>query len=166
MGKQMKHILYHGGTECITRPLCDVGRENLDFGKGFYLTDIKEQAVRWAKAVALRKRKTPVLNLYAFDRDGALRDAQCKIFTAYNAEWLEFIVANRQGRNSESFDYVEGGVADDRVIDTINLYIGGLLDIETTLERLSAYKPSNQICILNQEILDKYLVYYGTESIE
>lgn len=52
-------------------------------------------------------------------------------------EWLEFIVANRQGLNkAENYDYVEGGVANDRVVDTVNLYIAGLLEMETALREL------------------------------
>jgi len=30
--------LYHGATHIIERPDCGAGRENLDFGKGFYMT--------------------------------------------------------------------------------------------------------------------------------
>lgn len=44
--------IYHGGTEIIKQPLCHVGRDNLDFGRGFYLTDIKEQAMLWANRMA------------------------------------------------------------------------------------------------------------------
>ena len=46
-------IVYHGSTLCVENPLVGVCRDNLDFGKGFYLTDICEQAISWAKRVAL-----------------------------------------------------------------------------------------------------------------
>jgi hypothetical protein len=42
----MKITVYHGGTERVDVPICRLGRENLDFGRGFYVTDIKEQACR------------------------------------------------------------------------------------------------------------------------
>ena len=48
----MKITVYHGGTERVDVPICRLGRENLDFGRGFYVTDIKEQACRWAIATA------------------------------------------------------------------------------------------------------------------
>ena len=32
--------VFHGGIEIIEHPLVHVGRDNLDFGKGFYVTDI------------------------------------------------------------------------------------------------------------------------------
>jgi hypothetical protein len=160
----MSVIVYHGATEIVKNPICKIGRNNLDFGKGFYMTDIKEQAERWAKSVAFKRKADAIINKYELDRDAILTSASCKIFTDYNAEWLDFVVANRSGETvDKDFDYVEGGVADDRVIDTINLYMGGSLDMKVTLERLSQYQPSNQICILNQSLIDKYLHYHGYE---
>jgi len=40
--------LYHGATMRIEHPLCDFGRPGLDFGRGFYLSDLQEQAKLWA----------------------------------------------------------------------------------------------------------------------
>jgi hypothetical protein len=162
----MSITVYHGTTDIIEAPLCNVGRDNLDFGKGFYLTDIREQAVRWALSVAARRQNQPLLNVYQLDKDKILEEARCKIFEKYDSEWLNFVVANRVGKLDEVYDYVEGGVADDRVIDTVNLYISGLLDADAALVRLSLYKPSNQMCILNQALLNKYLHFYGTERAD
>lgn len=156
--------VYHGGTEPISKPLCHVGRKGLDFGLGFYVTDLKEQAIQWAIATAKKRDKRPLINIYRLDREGLLREAKYKIFNAYDTPWLEFIIANRSGLNaSVGFDYIEGGIANDRVIDTINLYMAGLMSIDVTLKRLSLHLPNNQICLLNQDLTDKYLLYHGTE---
>ena len=48
-------ILYHGSYIEVAAPLVNVGRRNLDFGKGFYLTSLKEQAKKWAQLVSSRK---------------------------------------------------------------------------------------------------------------
>lgn len=40
---------------------------------------------------------------------------------------------------SSDYDYIEGGIANDRVIDTINLYMPGLMSADTALERLSQH---------------------------
>lgn len=158
--------VYHGGTEPVMHPVCKFGRANLDFGCGFYLTDIRRQAESWAAITASRRNQRPLLNIYRLDKEAILKEACCKIFKAYDIEWLEFIVASRQGHNvAERYDYIEGGIADDRVIDTVNLYMTGLMDINTALTRLSMHSPNNQICILNQDIADKHLVYYGTEQL-
>ena len=85
---------------------------------------------------------------------------------AYDREWLEFIVASRRGQKvADEYDYIEGGVANDRVVDTVNLYLLGLMHIETALGRLAQHQPNNQMCLLSQEITDKYLIYDGTEAI-
>lgn len=159
-------IVYHGGTERVEVPMCKIGRQNLDFGQGFYITNIREQAVAWANNMARNRKRHAVLNRYLLDRDAVLADARCKIFKAYDEEWLEFIIANRTGRNAaEEYDYVEGGVANDRVVDTVNLYIAGLIDLTSALRELSRHQPNNQMCLLNQSITDKYLVYDGTEEL-
>lgn len=163
----MMLTVYHGGTEKVESPICHLGRLNLDFGRGFYITDLKEQACRWA-IVTARKRNAPaVINIYQLDKDAILAEARCKIFNAYDAEWLDFIVASRQGKNpAKDYDYIEGGVANDRVIDTVNLYIAGLMSADIALQRLALHQPNNQICLLNQMITDKYLIYDGTEFAE
>ena len=46
--------VYHGSTQAVEYPLVGVGRENLDFGKGFYVTDIYAQAERWSWHYAIR----------------------------------------------------------------------------------------------------------------
>ena len=162
----MKEIfVYHGGTDRIENPICKFGRSNLDFGQGFYVTDLLEQAITWGKSIASGRNKNVIINRYKLNREEILKNYNCKIFNSYDKEWLEFIVGNRTGLNPAiEFDYVEGGVANDRVIDTINLYISGLMDLNTALGELSKHQPNNQICLLNQEIINKHLIFDGTEQ--
>lgn len=159
-------IVYHGGTEEVKTPICKFGRPNLDFGQGFYVTELRNQAVSWALQMADRRKQPPVLNVYFLDRDAVLSEFHCKIFHAYDEDWLGFIVASRKGENvAAKYDYIEGGVANDRVVDTVNLYMAGLMDLNTALARLSEHQPNNQMCLLNQTIVDKYLIFNGTETI-
>ena len=159
-------IVYHGGTEVVECPICKFGRIHLDFGQGFYVTNIRKQASDWALLMADRRNKEAVLNRYQLNRTAILDEARCKVFMAYDREWLEFIVASRRGQKvADEYDYIEGGVANDRVVDTVNLYLLGLMDIETALGRLAQHQPNNQMCLLSQEITDKYLIYDGTEAI-
>ena len=53
----------------------------------------------------------------------------------------------------------ERGIADDRVIDTVNLFSLGLMEENTALSLLSQHQPNNQICILNQEVIEKCLSF-------
>ena len=159
-------IVYHGGTDIVEVPICKFGRKNLDFGQGFYVTDIRKQALEWAVLTADRRKREPVLNRYILKRNDILAAGRCKLFEAYDRDWLEFIVASRRGQAiADAYDYIEGGVANDRVGDTVNLYMLGLMDIDTALGRLSQHQPNNQMCLLSQEITDKYLIYDGTETI-
>ena len=159
-------IVYHGGTEIVEHPICKFGRRNLDFGQGFYITNIRKQAVDWASQVADRRKLSPLINRYRLNREAILAEAHCKIFEAYDKDWLEFIVASRRGLHvADNYDYIEGGVANDRVVDTVNLYMAGLMDEDTALRRLSEHQPNNQMCLLSQEITNKYLIFDGTEEI-
>ena len=47
----------------------------------------------------------------------------------------------------------------DRVFDTIENYIEGQISKDTALGRLCYEKPDNQICILNQQLIDEYLSF-------
>jgi hypothetical protein len=157
--------VYHGATTIVDSPLVSVGRENLDFGKGFYITDIREQAENWGTRAA-NIGKPQWLNIYHFDLETVRAKYRYLRFEAYNKEWLDFIVGCRRGlQNWQDYDVIEGGVADDRVIDTVNLYMLGILPEETALERLAYHQPNNQFCIINQEVVDKHLNYIKAEPL-
>jgi len=88
-----------------------------------------------------------------------------KNFITYDMEWLEFVVACRQGNDCTNYDIVEGGVANDQVIDTVEDYENGRITAEQALDQLKYKKPNNQVCFRNQEIIDKYLHFIGTENV-
>ncbi len=158
--------LYHGGYNRIEHPDCLAGRDNLDFGKGFYTTLIREHAEQWSKQVSFnRGQMKPILNVYEFDKEKAIHEYRYRFFPAYDEDWMDFIVSSRSGQKPwEDYDIIEGGIANDRVIDTIRLYMYGDMEKSTALKRLSEHQPNHQMCFLNQEVADKYLTFI--ESIE
>ena len=155
--------LYHGSNIEVSTPLAKVGRKNLDFGKGFYLTSIRKQASDWANLIAMRKGRNAkgVVSVFHFNKTKAMEDGyQFKIFDSYDIEWLEYVVDCRKGKNVYAkFDVVEGGVANDNVIDTVEDYEKGIITAEQALGQLSYKKVNHQICILNQEVIDNYLTF-------
>ena len=159
--------LYHGTYLSVPEPLAKIGRKNLDFGPGFYLTKIESQAKNWAIIIASRKgRETKaVVNIYHFNIESAEADnVRIKRFDTYNIEWLNYVVDCRKGKDiSLDYDIVEGGVANDNVIDTVEDYEKGIITAEQALGQLRYKKVNHQICILNQKVIDKYLLY--VESI-
>ena len=158
--------LYHGSYAVVDQPLAAKGRRNLDFGLGFYLTTLRHQAERWAQVITERKTRngTPRLNVYHFDDEQAKQMERWLRFEAYNLQWLDFVVSCRAGEDVwKQYDIVEGGVANDNVIDTVEDYTMGIITAEQALGQLQ-YKPVNhQLCIISQEIIDRCLHF--VESI-
>ena len=58
--------LYHSSYVSVTKPDIIHSRDYLDFGKGFYLTSIHEQAVRYAQRF-IRRQREAWLNSYEFE---------------------------------------------------------------------------------------------------
>ena len=102
-----------------------------------------------------------VINVYEFDLEKAEEDNIIfKRFPEYDIEWLDYVVACRNGKDSSLiYDVVEGGVANDNVIDTVEDYEKGRITAEQALGQLRYKKVNHQICILNQEVIDKYLSF-------
>lgn len=159
-----KQILYHGSTLIVEHPLVCVGRKDLDFGPGFYLTPLFEQASNWALRIkTIRRSEEAIVNTYEFTIP---QGCKIKRFDAYDKEWIDFIADSRKGKAPwKGYDIIEGGIADDRVIDAVEAYINGYADVAHTLRQLVYHKPNYQICILNQEISDKYLQFKSYERV-
>lgn len=152
--------LYHGSTIVIDNPKVIAPNRPLDFGKGFYLTSLQHQAERWAIAKSKIKRQSPVVSVYKFDLDEVKNHYKVKSFEFANEEWLDLVEVCRKDINYiTGYDAIIGEVADDRVYDTINLYVDGLLPKEIALDRIKYKYQNDQICIFNSEIIEKYLFF-------
>ena len=160
--------IYHGSHIAVAKPLAQAGRRNLDFGRGFYTTRLKNQAQKWAFLVASRKQKHPqgIISVYDLHEECFTAEGYMyKNFPAYDMEWLEFVIACRQGTDDTNYDIVEGGVANDQVIDTVEDYENGRITAEQALDQLKYKRPNNQICFRNQEIIDHYIYFKATETV-
>lgn len=155
-------ILYHTSTEEIRKPDVLHSRPRLDFGKGFYLTVMRLQAERYGERF-IRRGETAVLNTY--NLDDACPGCTHKIFTAYDGEWLDFVAACRKNVPHEEYDIIEGGIADDQVFNTIDLYFSGVYTREQALDQLRFKQPNHQICITSQYVLDNYLHFESSKKI-
>lgn len=162
--------LYHGSYAPVQVPLVKLGRKKVDFGQGFYLTKLYRQAESWANTIAERKGRNaqPTVTSFSFDYDAVKSDGyRVKIFGCYNLEWLEYVVdCRRGGVKQQQYDLVEGGVANDNVIDTVEDYENGIITADQALGQLRYKEVNHQICILNQEIVDKYLAYIASEILK
>ena len=158
--------VYHGSTVIVDAPLVGAGRRNLDFGLGFYVTDLEQQAVSWATR-PFNSGRPGILNRYDLDIEAIIsKGYHYKKYESYDAEWLDFVVSNRRGGTVwQKYDIIEGGIANDRVFNTIELYEANLISKEEALNRLKYEKPNNQICILNQKIVDNHLQFIDSVNI-
>lgn len=89
-----------------------------------------------------------------------------KPFDAYDLEWLDYVVDCRKGGTCQlQYDIVEGGVANDNVIDTVELYENGDITPEQALGQLAYKEVNHQIAVLNQKIVDRCLRFVGCEEV-
>lgn len=162
--------LYHGTTMEVPSPLVRIGRKKVDFGQGFYLTKLKRQASLWAETIAERRMSgVPVLNAYEFDVDLAKKSAglRYKVFSSYDLEWLDYVIdCRRGGKLQKQYDVVEGGVANDKVIDTVEDYEKGVITAEQALGQLAYKEVNHQIAILSQAIVDTCLKFKGATQLK
>jgi len=86
-------------------------------------------------------------------------------FDEYSDEWLDFIVACRHGMRTKDFDIVIGGVANDRVFDSIHFYLEGLIDKTEAIKRLKYDKPNIQYCFRNQVVINEHLRFTKSEVL-
>jgi len=156
--------LFHGSYLSVEKPDISFSRENVDFGKGFYTTPILEQAESWANRFQ-RKNGQGIISSYEFDVDNLCGQIAVLEFEEYSDEWLDFVADCRRGNNLENYDLVIGGVANDKVFNTIQLYFDGLIDKSESIKRLRYDKPNIQYCFRSQAVIDKYLKFISSEVL-
>jgi len=72
----------------------------------------------------------------------------------------------RKGQKPEpAYDVVSGGVANDKVFNTVDLYFAGVITKDEALGRLKYEKPNHQLCILNGQMLDRHLHFIKADRV-
>ena len=148
-------ILYHGSNIEIAHPDVLHSRSNIDFGCGFYTTPLQEQAERWCEKF-LRRGKPGIISVYQLD-EKIWKECKVLEFDTYSEEWLDFVTACRMGKDIHEYDVVMGGVANDKVFNTCELYFKNYIGKNAALDRLRYEKPNRQLCFKNQQTIDQYL---------
>ena len=156
--------VYHASKFIIESPDIYHSRDFLDFVKGFYLTSLIEQAKKYAQRFLYQGDKA-YLNHYNLD-ENLDNKFNIKEFGDYNEEWLDFVTLCRLGKLSSKYDMITGGIADDKVFNTVDLYFSGNISKEEALKRLKFIHPNHQICILNQELINKHLHFLKSDEIK
>ncbi len=114
------------------------------------------------KGLKLRGKEAFVNKYELCDNLSAL---DVKRFSSYDGEWLDFVSACRRNADSSTFDIVIGGIANDKVFRTIDLYFSGDMNKYEALRKLKYEQPNNQICIRSQKAIDQCLKFITAEEI-
>lgn len=154
--------LYHSSNMIVEHPDVQHSRNYLDFGRGFYLTSIHEQAVRYAQR--FKRRGQPAwLNVYELVDD--IDRQNIKTFDTYNKQWLDFVAQCRDGKDVGDYNMVIGGIANDRVILTLDRYFAGEISQDETLGLLRFEKPNIQYCIRNDKMLNECIIHIESQQL-
>ncbi|WP_099190500.1 RHS repeat-associated core domain-containing protein [Tepidibacter mesophilus] len=102
--------VYHGtnykGAKSIKKSGIDIStyRSTTDFGKGFYVTRKKNQAIKWVKRKFRGNGEVLVFKVPKLE----FNELNGKVFDSANIDWEEFIKHNRLGGELHKYDFVEG----------------------------------------------------------
>lgn len=157
-------IVYHGTTEIVKMPDVYHSKKYLDFGAGFYLTTYEVQAKKWATRKGMRQNKPAIVNVYEMDEN--MEKYRVLSFEEENEKWLEFVCACRRGESlNKDYDIIIGNVANDDVFKTVDMYFRGLWDKKKVLDELRYYQMNDQICIVNQDVLEQIIKYQKSYEV-
>ena len=155
--------LYHGSNikiDSINLAMC---RPYKDFGRGFYLTDIKEQAERMAVRVSKIYGGDAVVNTFEIRDDfRKIKSIKIKDFGLETSEeWARFVMNNRNRvftnvkdilcNRDNKYDIVIGPVADDNMALLFRQYENEIIDFETLLKGMIYKKTSSQYSFHTEE---------------
>ena len=133
--------LYHGSNVAIDKIDLSMGHINKDFGKGFYLTTLLSQANEMAKRKANQYLDAkPIVTTFLFD-DAVLKsdELNIKVFSGVSEEWAMFILQNRKASRTgfkHVYDIVVGPVANDGVVQQLDLFEMGIITLPQLVEAL------------------------------
>ncbi len=141
--------LYHGSnTEIKTIDLVKC-KPYKDFGKGFYLTEMEEQALQMARRTASIYGGEAIVTSFEFDEATAIKEPSLLIkkFDEPSEEWALFVMANRsreQKKPIHKYDIVIGPVADYNIAMLFRNFEDGIIDLPMLANGLKYKKISSQ----------------------
>lgn len=138
--------LYHGSNQTIEQIDLALCKPYKDFGRGFYLTDILQQALDMAyRRTRVVGSGIPTVTKYVFD-EKFLRNGSLKVlsFDQPSKEWAKFILANRDRKSKfvHDYDIVIGPIADDGVAFQLQKFKDGGITLNELVKELT-YKHLN-----------------------
>ena len=168
--------LYHGSEQQIEEPTFGKGKENNDFGLGFYCTESEDLAKEWA----VSSLRNGFANRYTLDTEYLnVLNLNSPDFTILN--WIAVLVEHRLfsiktpvarrakrylvenfGVNVNAFDVVTGYRADDSYFDYAESFLNNGITVEQLARAMRLGKLGEQIVLKSRFAFSK-LHYEGFE---
>ncbi len=171
------YLLFHGTNTLFSE--IDLGKTSVtsDFGGGFYLTNILEQAVEWAG----KKRriqfdgdlsvweylKSAYVLKYELSFDELKKyNMNMKVFAGYDREWLDAILLGRRHLDKDDrevedvsnllseYDIIAGPMADNNLNAKLNKYARHPYDRNILLDEIKMVKENYQIVFKTKKSLN------------
>lgn len=152
-------IVYHGSNVIVDHPDIEHSFRSLDFGKGFYVTTVREQAEKWARRKAdIYGTNKAIVTVYNMSED--LSGLIKKSFEEDLTEWIDFVCRCRDGEEDYlQYDLIKGKVANDKVFRVVDMYHSGIWDKERAINEIKVYPNYDQIAFINQKAINQLLHY-------
>lgn len=148
----------------------------LDFGSGFYLTENKQQAIRWAKRITRQYNKVrkinkpqafPMLITFTIDFKN-INDFKTNDFgNRMSSSLLNFLIDNRLANSANNdFDLVYGLVADGvHLLDTLRAYQLKIISLDMAKKTIVYKYAQTQLCIRNSKFTKEYVSILGKDIL-
>lgn len=138
-----KMNLYHTSSVIIEDPDIKHGRENADFGQGFYLTTDYEFCKRWILQDAY-------INVYELD----IEELDVVRFER-NQKWFDYIFNNRRKNDKINADVIIGPIANDTIYETYGVLSSGFIESDDAAKLLQVGPEYIQIAIKTDKARSK-----------
>jgi hypothetical protein len=138
-----KMKLYHTSNVIIETPDIKRGRENADFGQGFYLTTDYEFCKRWILQDAYINEyelELDDLHVIRFERD---------------QQWFDYIFNNRRKNDKIHADVIIGPIANDTIYETYGVLSSGFIQPSDAAKLLQVGPQYTQVAIKSSKARKK-----------
>ncbi|MDO4460528.1 MAG: DUF3990 domain-containing protein [Clostridia bacterium] len=172
-------IVYHGSQRIIESPVYSFGKEEKDFGRGFYCTESLELAKEWACPI----QKDGYANIYDLEIDSLnVLNLNSGNFNILN--WLALLMKNRRFNLSKNktlgisgkkyiienflpdisgYDVIIGYRADDRYFAFAKDFIQGGISVRQLSNAMKLGELGEQVVLMSQKAFD-HISFKGYET--